>query len=486
MPAAPLRTFEVPPVRIFVILARNDMEDIHLSREILRAVADGTLPRSFLEEIKTEHLLNRCPHCRKEVQAYEAEQRGGASMIQRVLQILGALLGRLAAPTSREQTRAEQDLEELLSLTQEERERRIERARGRFRGASLIKLLLAESRRRTSGNKAEAYDLAALALRVVNRSPQIPGYFDLYALAAAHMANACRVGNDRRKANELFSLARQALIEHGVTDPGVVARVDDLLGSLRKDQRRLDAAERLLQRAARLYSLVHAPEDAARALIKLATVYGHQNKPGRAIETTCSALSLLRKDSDLDLLIAGHYNLALQLLQAGRLDEAADLLELDEDLYQQAQEPSLHLRLLWLRGDIAAGRGDLGTAEHAYVETRSGFVSLGLSYDAAIVSLDLAVLYLRQGRSDDVRRLAEEMLPIFGAQDVHREALAALVLFREAAQQDQLTVEKALQMMAYLREARSEPGLSFGWKRESEQWVGDCLGGVPKPGYKKR
>ena len=54
------------------------------------------------------------------------------------------------------------------------------------------------------------------------------------------------------------------------------------------------------------------------------------------------------------------------------------------------------------------------------------------------------------------------MIPLFQAQDVHREALAALALFQEAARQDRLTVEKALEIAAYLREARHEPGLRFG------------------------
>jgi hypothetical protein len=41
------------------------------------------------------------------------------------------------------------------------------------------------------------------------------------------------------------------LVAHGVTDPAVVARLDDLLGSLRKDQRLL-AALALFQEGARL------------------------------------------------------------------------------------------------------------------------------------------------------------------------------------------------------------------------------------------
>ena len=95
-------------------------------------------------------------------------------------------------------------------------------------------------------------------------------------------------------------------------------------------------------------------------------------------------------------------------------------------------------------------------AERDYLATREGFISQGIGYDAAMVSLDLAVLYLRQGRTAEVRQLAEEMLPLFEAQDVHREALATLSLFLEAARQDQLTVDMALEAAASLRSARRE------------------------------
>ncbi len=88
------------------------MDDIHLSREILRAADEGRLPRSFVDEIKTEHLLGRCPHCRAEVEAYAAERRAGASVLIRFVQILSALLERWVAWGSREVQRAERDLRE--------------------------------------------------------------------------------------------------------------------------------------------------------------------------------------------------------------------------------------------------------------------------------------------------------------------------------------------------------------------------------------
>jgi len=57
------------------------------------------------------------------------------------------------------------------------------------------------------------------------------------------------------------------------------------------------------------------------------------------------------------------------------------------------------------------------------------------------------------------------MIPLFQAQDIHREALAALALFQEAARQDRLTVEKTLEVAAYLREARHESSRRFTWSQ---------------------
>lgn len=437
------------------------MDDIHLSREILRAVHDGKVPQSVLEEIKTEHLLSLCPHCREEVQAYEVERRGGASVFSRILHLVSAVLERLVSPASRDSEEAEKELRELLSLSPDERTRQIERARNRFRRPALVKLLLDESRKQLPGDPAEAYHLSDLACMVATRNPGMPGYFGLYVLAMAQMANACRVANDRRRAEELFAVARRVLVEHGVTDPAVVARLDDLLGSLRKDQRRLPEAKRLLTRAAMHFGLIHALDDSARCLINLGDAYHAEGSLDRAIETTREALSLLGRESELRLHLCGLYNLAFYLTGAGRFEEAAEVLEHNEDLFRQFPEPWTQLRLLWLRGDIAVGLGDLAAAERAYVATREGFVAQGIGYDAAMVSLDLAVLYLRQGRRAEVRRLAEEMIPLFQAQDIHREALAALALFQEAARQDRLTVEATLEVAAYLRKARNEPELRF-------------------------
>ncbi|HXU46538.1 MAG TPA: hypothetical protein VN783_13505, partial [Thermoanaerobaculia bacterium] len=52
------------------------MRDIHLSREILSAVAKGELPPRTIVQIGIDHLRCLCPTCNSEWSAWEKERRG--------------------------------------------------------------------------------------------------------------------------------------------------------------------------------------------------------------------------------------------------------------------------------------------------------------------------------------------------------------------------------------------------------------------------
>lgn len=53
------------------------------------------------------------------------------------------------------------------------------------------------------------------------------------------------------------------------------------------------------------------------------------------------------------------------------------------------------------------------------------------------------------------------MHTLFGAQEVHREAAAALLLFQEAAEREALSAEWVEDLTAYLKRARENPELRF-------------------------
>ncbi len=81
-----------------------------------------------------------------------------------------------------------------------------------------------------------------------------------------------------------------------------------------------------------------------------------------------------------------------------------------------------------------------------------------MGYDAALVSLDLALLFAQEGCHEDLKRLASELMPIFEARDVHREAIVALLMFRQACEEERVTVDLVRQFAAYLRRERREKG----------------------------
>jgi tetratricopeptide (TPR) repeat protein len=445
------------------------MADIHLTRDLLWAVTRGELPASVVTQIGTQHLMSLCATCRQEITAFQKERAAPVTAdYDRVFHVLPAVLAEQIPRQEREQRGAARDLPELLSLSREERIRKVERARNRFRSPALVRLLVSESRNRVQENADEAFHLARLGRFVAHCNPQMPGAFDLIALTTAQMANACRAGNDRRQAEEHFGHARYVITHHGVTDTEILARVDYLEGSLRMDQRLFSQAEELLTRAAMLYKVSGDGVESARVLVTLGGLYFFQSDLGRAIEATTAAIKGIRADREPRLYLCARYNLARYVTEDGQYDEAADILTVDEDLYREFPEAWTQLRLIWLRGKIAAGRGESEVAEQAFLEARDGFIVAGHGYDAAMVAIeDLTLLYLREGRTADVKRLAEEIIPIFQSQDVHREAVAALRLFQEAARQEQLTVQAVREYVKYLREARTDPSLSFQPARAS-------------------
>ena len=114
-----------------------------------------------------------------------------------------------------------------------------------------------------------------------------------------------------------------------------------------------------------------------------------------------------------------------------------------------------HLRLRWTEANIAQGLGQLAKAEQVYRAVQGEFLDLGNGLDTALVSLDLATLLWEQGRTEELKQLATEVLVVFESREVHREAIAALLLFQQACTEDRVTAEMLRQIAAQLRRERT-------------------------------
>lgn len=152
--------------------------------------------------------------------------------------------------------------------------------------------------------------------------------------------------------------SRTYIRNSNVTDPAILARIDELEASLRKDQRRFTRAEELFTRSLILFAMSGgAQEDIARVLINFADLRFVEGRPAEAVELTRFSLELLTPVEHPRLHLFAQYNLALQLAEAGSFQDAAGVLETHAALFEQIQEPWLQLRLLCVRAKIADSRG---------------------------------------------------------------------------------------------------------------------------------
>jgi len=335
----------------------------------------------------------------------------------------------------------------------------------RYQVLALAHALREESRREGRRDVERAIELAELAVEVSDcLSPAFYGQRlvqDTRALAYGMLGNARRIAGDLFGAERQFRTARDLLLS-GTGAPTDCAEILGLLGTLRIDQSRFDEAIEVLSEAEALYRASGLDHLRGRILIKLARAAGHGGEPASAVEMLQVALGLLRDDEDEELIFSSHHNLAVFLNDAGRSDEARRYLARIAPLYdRRAEDRGVQLRRRWLEGQIAASFGETDEAIAALQEVRSVFMGEERDFDNALVTLDLAAVYLEAGRTADVKRLAEEMYPIFRSQDVHRQALAALVLFKQAAMTEAATVGLARQVADYLTRARNNPYLPF-------------------------
>jgi hypothetical protein len=86
----------------------------------------------------------------------------------------------------------------------------------------------------------------------------------------------------------------------------------------------------------------------------------------------------------------------------------------------------------------------------------------GLRYHVALVSLDLAAVWLRQDRTAEARGLVEELVTAFQARRIAREALAALLLLQESFAADRASLDLLQAVRTYLRQLEERSQLKLG------------------------
>lgn len=281
---------------------------------------------------------------------------------------------------------------------------------------------------------------------------------DLRARALAELSNAHRVADDLETAERVM---RRAIVwsAKGTQDPILLARIMRLTASLRGSQRRFPEALELLDAVYAIYERHGDRSNAGRTLIGKGIYAGYNNDPEEAIRLLSTGLSLVNPASDPKLVLSAVHNLVGFLADCGRFREARRLLQFSRPAYYAEGDRLNLIRLRWLEGRIAAGLEELDQAEEAFEYAHQEFEQVGLGYHVALVSLDLASVWLQQGKHAQARELIGHIVLSFRARRIAREALAALLLLKESLETERESLELLHSVRGYLQRLVSRPAI---------------------------
>ncbi|HEX4959850.1 MAG TPA: helix-turn-helix domain-containing protein [Thermoanaerobaculia bacterium] len=332
----------------------------------------------------------------------------------------------------------------------------------RFWNRALCERLCRESSKQAARHPNRAFHLADLAVLLAETVASQEGCGkDLRAYATAYQANAMRAQGTLPAADDVFEEASRLwseAVQEGDVPAGYEARILDLKSSLRRDQRQLAEASALIDQA---LALEPAVAERGRLLIKKAKIVEESGDFATAIGLLQAAEPFVDAKADPRQVLCLRHNLADYLSKLGRFEEAEALLPSVRTLSRKLNNGLDLVRLRWVEGRVEAGLGRTAKGIELLMQVRGEFATREIAYDTALVTLELAALLAGEGRTADVKALARHLVPIFKSQEVHREALAALALFRQAAERERVTVELARNMLDYLNRARNDPGLRF-------------------------
>jgi hypothetical protein len=246
---------------------------------------------------------------------------------------------------------------------------------------------------------------------------------DVRAIAWAYLADTSRVQADLRLSESALETA-ELLLEEGSGDPLSHAELLGIKASLSSYGGRFGEAVQALNRAASIYRRQGDRHLLGRTYIKKGTVLGNAGEIEAALRLIRCGMGLIDPPREPRLMVCATHNYIWFLKEHHPADEAAAWLDVTRRFYQRAGDRQDLVRLRWLEGKIAVRPRD---AEMALLAARDGLAREGLAYEAALAAMDLAVFYTAEKRGADMRRQADQMLPLFRSQEMYRETQLALV-----------------------------------------------------------
>jgi hypothetical protein len=276
----------------------------------------------------------------------------------------------------------------------------------------------------------------------------------------AELANALRI-NDRLLEAEMALGEACNQWPRGTRDPFLAARLHDVRASLLGAQYRYREAVEVLDDLSEIYRDLGDRHLAGRALINQGRLVGLGGDPARALALLEEGLGLIDAVREPGLEVLALHNRIYFLTASGCYHEAFTLLIAHRRRLLDGGGNLGRWKLLDIEAWILASLDHLDLAEALLREARAGSAAAGAAGHAALLTLNLSHVVLRQGRTAEARMLAEEAYVAFQELDISVEAQRAVAIVRDAFAAEIATAALLQGAVDFLRRLEHEPAARF-------------------------
>jgi tetratricopeptide (TPR) repeat protein len=422
--------------------------------------ASGQVTRAGSAQV-TRHLLSECAVCRGRLRAMGWDGKRLVRLIQieeewapsptaqsfdysRAFAAAEQAVAAFLTPERQETETPESLLAGLEALTLDQQVRRVS-ADARFATPGVVKSLIDRShkvRYQDADTMLHFAQLARLAAEVCPAEAAGNGLrlADLKARAWGQYGNALRVTGRSREAMEALSTAQHHR-QQGTGDPVLRAWLLEKITPLAIFQGQFGEALQMSGEAGEIYEELGEGHLLASTLVQKAIAALYSGETESAVRMLNQAVPTIDYEEDPHLLLAACHNLIRCYIDLDQPEQALQLYSETHELYQEFDDPLILLRAAWQEGQILRDLGHLRAAEAALLRARQGYVERKLVYEAALVSLELATVYVKLGLVEELKSTVTATIPIFHALRVKLETLAALLQLRQVADQEQQALE---------------------------------------------
>jgi tetratricopeptide (TPR) repeat protein len=285
---------------------------------------------------------------------------------------------------------------------------------------------------------------------------QTEGYCELVAQGWGWLANAQRLSLDFADAEKSLAIAG-GYISATSKATLVGAEFYSITASLRFSQHRMPEALELQDVAVPIYRQLEDRQGLASGLLLRAVIKHHLEDFLGAMDDLGEALKALGPDPQPFLALCAHLTMCISYMGLEEYEKAAGILPIARELSERTKSGFAAAHLRWVEGKVAEARSQAAVAIGHYRAARAQFLRLDETLQAAIVSLDLALLLSLCGQSVEVLTLAIETLPILAAAEYRSESLVAIKMLGDAIEARRLPEELLRDIRLHMTKIQREP-----------------------------